>query len=53
MDDLIERLRQQGRWYVDNAYNLPLRAADRIETLEADNARLRGSSIRNFRKVEG
>ncbi len=40
-DDLIARLREQGRWYIDNAYNLPLRAADRIEALEAENKRLR------------
>ena len=43
-DDLVERLREQGNWYVDNKYNLPLRAADRITTLEAENAKLRADN---------
>ena len=33
--DLVKLLREQGRWYVDNDYNLPMKAARRIEMLEA------------------
>ena len=60
--DLVERLRAQGNWYVDNAYNLPLRAADRIEALEAENERLRealevvwkeATTMRNASKLVG
>jgi hypothetical protein len=35
MTDLVTRLRQAQRQYVDNEYNLHARAADRIEQLEA------------------
>ena len=35
-DDLVERLRERSRQYVDNEYNFDKRAADRIEKLEAD-----------------
>ncbi|NDB68769.1 MAG: hypothetical protein EB015_12345, partial [Methylocystaceae bacterium] len=34
-DDLVKRLREASRQYVDNQYNLQARAADRIEQLEA------------------
>ena len=34
-DDLVKRLREASRQYVDNQYNLQARAADRIEKLEA------------------
>ena len=34
-DDLVKRLRQAQRQYVDNEYNLHARAADRIKELEA------------------
>ena len=34
-DDLVERLRERSRQYVDNEYNFDKRAADRIEKLEA------------------
>ena len=33
-DDLVERLRERSRQYVDNEYNFDKRAADRIEKLE-------------------
>jgi hypothetical protein len=33
-DDLVKRLREAERQYVDNEYNLHARAADRIEQLE-------------------
>jgi hypothetical protein len=35
MDDLVKHLRNAGRAFVDNEYNLHARAADRIEQLEA------------------
>ena len=35
-DDLVERLRERSRQYVDNEYNFDKRAADRIEKLEAN-----------------
>ena len=34
-DDLVKRLRERSRQYVDNEYNFDKRAADRIEKLEA------------------
>jgi hypothetical protein len=34
-DDLVKRLREAARQYVDNEYNLHARAADRTEQLEA------------------
>lgn len=34
-DDLVKHLRNAGRAFVDNEYNLHARAADRIEQLEA------------------
>jgi hypothetical protein len=34
-DDLVKRLRETERQYVDNKYNLYARAASRIEQLEA------------------
>lgn len=34
-DDLVKRLREAQRQYVDNEYNLHARAADRIEQMEA------------------
>jgi hypothetical protein len=34
MTDIVTRLRQAQRQYVDNEYNLHARAADRIEALE-------------------
>lgn len=34
-DALVKRLRENGRWYVDNKFNLPLQAADAIESLHA------------------
>lgn len=63
MDDLIERepiedyLRRKAKW-VEPEFDIVeqhrlLEAAARIEALEAENKRLRGSTIRNFRKVEG
>ena len=33
-DDLVKHLRNAGRAFVDNEYNLHARAADRIEQLE-------------------
>jgi hypothetical protein len=33
-DDLVKRLREAERQYVDNQYNFYARAADRIEELE-------------------
>jgi hypothetical protein len=35
MDDLVKHLRNAGRAFVDNEYNLHARAANRIEQLEA------------------
>jgi len=35
-DDLVKRLRERSRQYVDNEYNFDKRAADRIEKLEAN-----------------
>ena len=37
---LLKRLREQGNWYVDNAYNLPLLAATAIEQQAAEIERL-------------
>ena len=34
-DDLVKRLREAARQYVDNEYNLHARAAERIKALEA------------------
>jgi len=34
-DDLVKWLRDAGRAFIDNQYNLHARAADRIEQLEA------------------
>jgi len=34
-DDLVKRLRERSRQYVDNEYNFDKQAADRIEQLEA------------------
>ena len=34
-DDLVKHLRNAGRAFVDNEYNLHARAADRIEQLQA------------------
>ena len=34
-NDLVKRLRERSRQYVDNEYNFDKRAADRIEQLEA------------------
>jgi len=35
-DDLVKHLRNAGRAFVDNEYNLHARAADRIEALEKE-----------------
>ena len=34
-DDLVKRLRERSRQYVDNEYNFDKQAADRIQKLEA------------------
>jgi hypothetical protein len=34
-NDLVKRLRERSRQYVENEYNFDKRAADRIEKLEA------------------
>jgi hypothetical protein len=45
-DDLVKRLREAERQYVDNEYNLHARAADRIEWMQDIIARIQYTNLR-------
>ena len=52
-DDLVKHLRNAGRAFVDNEYNLHARAADRIEQLEAALRHCVNAILEWERKPEG
>jgi hypothetical protein len=51
-DDLVKHLRNAGRAFVDNEYNLHARAADRIEELQETIAKIQYTNLRRDMNID-